>query len=1169
MMSGIFIAGPHRRDAEIFSVGAAFLPRFQVRTSRDRNVAPTKERRASAGAGVSACSHSGPSKIQNPESHIRSLALFSLLSSLFFLLAVSGRAQFTDDNQTNLISAVVSNWVDTGYVVGSNFVFDVLQIDTGGVLSNGFGYIGYEPNANNNAAIVTGAGSVWTNSYDLVVGLSGPTNQLEITDGGQVFNDMGIVGNDSTSCGNSVLVSDPTSTWNNNSDLTVGFGGAANELMIVNGGQVFNNVGTVSFSSSSSNNSVLVTDPGSIWNNNSDLTLGFGGAANELMIINGGQVINNMGTVSFSSSSSNNSVLVTGPGSMWNNNSDLVFGFAGRANQLVISDGGLVMNNMGTISVLASSSNNTVLVTDPGSIWSNRDDLIIGSAGKANQLTISNGALVTNDNGYVGFNPSSSNNAALVTGPDSIWECGSSLYIGWLGSGNQLTISDGGTAMNSDGFIGYNSTKNFALVTGANSVWDNLNTLYLGFSGGGNSLVISNGGAVYNGAGYLGVASSSSGNHALVTGPGSSWSCAGFLVIGYQAAGNQLVISNGGAVDNGPAYLGTIDSSSSNSAVVSGVGSVWNCTDILLVGYQGIGNQLVITNGGQVSDPAAYIGYLASSSNNSAVVAGSGSAWNNAGVLDVRQGSLSINAGTVTASQFVLTNGSKSVFAFPSGFLKSGGTVVTNTQQFAVGNGFMVATFNLLGGIHSFNNGLRIRTNSFLIGCGTITGTVLMEGSLQADCGGTLTFSGSFTNNGTTVAANGTTINFLGPVVNNGTINALNGTVKFFSTFQNNGTFLTVDTNRWISASSGKWETAGNWSSGAPSINQPLLLITNAATKTVTIDATTMNSPSTLSISNLTIAAPSGSTNTLSLNNAGTLSPLSIRNSLIIGTNGAVVVNHSAMQVSSNVFLGNGATSTLTITNSGILTVSNALGNARLLLGQAGQGTLTMNGGTVTVDLIAVTNNTSRVVFNTGVLNSRGTAVTNATVFTVGDGVNAATFRLLGGVHSFNNGLRIRNNASLTGCGTINGVVVVDAGGTVLTDCGGSLTFGSSITNNGTMRAVNGSVLESYGTVVNNGLIDAINGGINFHAGFINNGTLLTSNSVPQIVSLTTVGSDLRISFTTSSGASYAVDYETELASAGWLTLTNIAGNGTNMIATDPGATLLPKRFYRVRLIVP
>src|SRR5947209_11133421 len=73
-------------------------------------------------------------------------------------------------------------------------------------------------------------------------------------------------------------------------------------------------------------------------------------------------------------------------------------------------------------------------------------------------------------------------------------------------------------------------------------------------------------------------------------------------------------------------------------------------------------------------------------------------------------------------------------------------------------------------------------------------------------------------------------------------------------------------TNRWTNSISGMWQTATNWSSNQPPNSSfTYILITNANTKTVTIDATT---PATnLSIQRLVISAPTGSTNTLALVN--------------------------------------------------------------------------------------------------------------------------------------------------------------------------------------------------------------------------------------------------------------------------------------------------------------
>src|SRR5580658_4377422 len=128
--------------------------------------------------------------------------------------------------------------------------------------------------------------------------------------------------------------------------------------------------------------------------------------------------------------------------------------------------------------------------------------------------------------------------------------------------------------------------------------------------------------------------------------------------------------------------------------------------------------------------------------------------------------------------------------------------------------------------------------------------------------------------------------------------------------------------NSWIDGSS-KWQTATNWSLGvAPSLSDSADYITNANTKTVTIDATTTSTPSALIISNLTVSAPLGSTNTLSLTNAGTATPLRVLNSLTISNGGALSVGNSSLVAGS-------------VTNAGLI--------------QANAGTVTFLGGGVPI----------------------------------------------------------------------------------------------------------------------------------------------------------------------------------------------------------------------------
>jgi hypothetical protein len=280
------------------------------------------------------------------------------------------------------------------------------------------------------------------------------------------------------------------------------------------------------------------------------------------------------------------------------------------------------------------------------------------------------------------------------------------------------------------------------------------------------------------------------------------------------------------------------------------------------------------------------------------------------------------------------------------------------------------------------------------------------------------------------------------------------------------------------------------------------------------------------------------------------------------------------------------------------ITVTNQAGKGQLVIGASGLGTFTQSGGTVTVDRLSATNAFfttnviltgsdfissieprwtqvvtnffySTVSINSGLFNTKSTTVSNTQTFVIGDGIGAANFHLLGGVHSFANGVRVRNNAVLSGCGTIIGSVVVDAGGSVLAGCGGTLTFTGVITNNGILHANNGSVLESYNEVVNNGVIDVVDGNTNFHSGFVNNGVVVTADNIPRIISISRFGSDVTISFTTFSNLRHFVEYSTDLTSQSWAPFSSFIGSCGMTNVTDAGAAALPQRFYRIHLQVP
>ena len=88
-----------------------------------------------------------------------------------------------------------------------------------------------------NSVLVTGAGSLWTNSGTLTVGDYTGGSSLVISNGGNVLNTTGTIGNQANYSNNSVLVTGTGSSWTNTSTLAVGRNGGGT-LTVASGGSV-------------------------------------------------------------------------------------------------------------------------------------------------------------------------------------------------------------------------------------------------------------------------------------------------------------------------------------------------------------------------------------------------------------------------------------------------------------------------------------------------------------------------------------------------------------------------------------------------------------------------------------------------------------------------------------------------------------------------------------------------------------------------------------------------------------------------------------------------------------------------------------------------------------------------------------------------------------------
>src|SRR5260370_23664213 len=142
----------------------------------------------------------------------------------------------------------------------------------------------------------------------------------------------------------------------------------------------------------------------------------------------------------------------------------------------------------------------------------------------------------------------------------------------------------------------------------------------------------------------------------------------------------------------------------------------------------------------------------------------------------------------------------------------------------------------------------------------------------------------------------------------------------------------------WKSPDSGFWADGTNWSGNLPPDITAFIQITNANTKTVTIDAATP--ASTLTLQMLTISAPPGATNTLLLSDAGINNPLVFQTGLQLADGAASRITTSALVVEIP-FFHTDLDGSLTL-DSGLLTFSDNPSTARG--GRATSGSLLLNG---------------------------------------------------------------------------------------------------------------------------------------------------------------------------------------------------------------------------------
>jgi len=624
----------------------------------------------------------------------------------------------------------------------------------------------------NQLLTIGGTNATWMlGSADLVIGQDGNDNQLFIEDGGFVSNLNATVGASSNAWDNAVMVSGSNSVWNNTGTLQIG--------AVETNGASLNSGNSVTVS----DNGTVITDDLVIYTNNyfnldDGGTLRMTGAFNLSDYINtnfttlnwksGGTLalegaLTGMATTNLVVEGSTNAytylegghiVAIGGASASWANGGDtnLIVGLNSSNNGLIITNGGTVDNASGYVGWGSDAKDNLVLVSGAGSTWTNRGNLYVGgyagsndwyNAGANNSLTVeSNGWVFVGDaatnlsSGYVGgIGVASTNGAELIVGNGAI-TAEQGLHIGVdAGMTGSVTIRDKGTAILSELNIETNSEFNLygtLKMTGDFDVSQYINSSFtnLNWNDGGNLVMLDS---------DLSGISSLSGSNKTITIEGGSWSNETQL-LSIDGVGNKLVVSSNSLVTSAGASIGTTTNDLNNSVVVSGSNSVWQNSVDLYVGDAGSGNSLLIEDGGFVTNVNAYVGDASTASNNTVRVAGSNSVWGIAGNLYV---------GNTGSNSTLTVSGNGTVRVGNDLHIRNNSTLDVGSTNIFVGGDMTIADSVVDGdGTIHFGNG-----NSIL----TVTGTnstlsvdVLFDGG-----GGTndikfinslFSFSGSLTN---------------------------------------------------------------------------------------------------------------------------------------------------------------------------------------------------------------------------------------------------------------------------------------------------------------------------------------------------------------------------------------------------------------------------------------
>ena len=133
------------------------------------------------------------------------------------------------------VAGAGSSWAADSFLIVGGYGTGALTVESGGNVSSMYGEIGYRSGSSGTVTI-TGVGSNWADSGEFNVGWRG-TGVLKIENGGALSSGYGCIGKKSGASGSAAIVTDAGSRWSDSGPLYVGYDGTGT-LRVKNGGTV-------------------------------------------------------------------------------------------------------------------------------------------------------------------------------------------------------------------------------------------------------------------------------------------------------------------------------------------------------------------------------------------------------------------------------------------------------------------------------------------------------------------------------------------------------------------------------------------------------------------------------------------------------------------------------------------------------------------------------------------------------------------------------------------------------------------------------------------------------------------------------------------------------------------------------------------------------------------